>query len=197
MESLNPYLERLFDLLMAAQSAAAPPEHILEAARREVLALHRATDRGDRAAALGHLRALAGLLGLDWADLAPEIGDAAAAPLLVVDGHAEVRQALARRLRRVPGIGSVHTAGTLREAVVLARAHTPHVAICDPRTVGGDSAGVVRRICREVGHVLVYSTSLPDHERQVLLRAGAAAVLLKGSETAHLLVAVVALARLG
>jgi DNA-binding NarL/FixJ family response regulator len=114
--------------------------------------------------------------------------------LLVVDGHAGVRQALAGRLHRAPSIGAVHVAGTLHEAVALARTHAPHLAICDPRTVGEDIADVVRLLRREVRHVLVLTTSLLDHEHTAVREAGSAAVLLKGGETARLLEAIAALA---
>jgi DNA-binding NarL/FixJ family response regulator len=117
----------------------------------------------------------------------------AAATLLVVDGHAGVRHALAVRLRRAPHIETVHTAGTLPEALALARAHAPHLAICDPRSLGGDTLDAVRQIRREVAHVLVLATTLHEREQEALLRAGAAAVLLKG-DTHRLLGEIAALA---
>src|SRR5581483_973329 len=99
--------------------------------------------------------------------------------VLLVEGHPRVREALARALRRAPGIGPVHEAGTLQDGVLMAREHAPRVAICDPRTVGGDSAAVVRQLRPEVRHVVVLAASLLDHERQALA-ASASAVLLKG-----------------
>ena len=89
--------------------------------------------------------------------------------LLVVEGHPGVRHWLVAWLARAPGIGTVQTAGTLDEALTLAHAHTPDLAICEPKTVGGESAAVVRRLRHEVAHV-----------RTALLGAGATAVLLKG-----------------
>ena len=113
--------------------------------------------------------------------------------LLVVDGHTGVRLALSERLRRAPRIGAVHAAGTLHEALALARAHAPHAAICDPTTVGADMADAVRQLRREVAHVLVLGAVVLDHERAALLGAGANAVLLKG-DTTRLLEEIAALA---
>lgn len=114
--------------------------------------------------------------------------------LVLVDGHHRVREALAQRLRRAPGIGAVHVANALHDAIHLAHRHAPHVVICDPRTLGGDGAEAVRRLRGEVRHVVVLTSSLLDHERQALAEAGSAVLLLKGEDFPTLLEVIRALA---
>jgi hypothetical protein len=72
MASLSAHVQRLYDRVMAAQSEAAPAEHTIEAARREMVAMHHAMERGDYAEALAHLKVWAAMLGMDGGYAAPE-----------------------------------------------------------------------------------------------------------------------------
>jgi DNA-binding NarL/FixJ family response regulator len=110
--------------------------------------------------------------------------------LLLVDGHHLVREALAHRLRRAPGIDAVHAANTLQDAMHLAHSHAPHVVVCDPRTIGGDGAEAVRRLRREVRHVVVLTSSLLPDEAAALAEAGSAVLLFKGVDFPSLLEAI-------
>jgi DNA-binding NarL/FixJ family response regulator len=107
--------------------------------------------------------------------------------VLLLDGHRGVREALTQRLRHVPGIGRVITATTLDAALQVAREQAPLVVLYDPRTVAGDAAETVQRLKQAVGHVIVLTSSLLDDEAAALRRAGAAALVLKGTEISALL----------
>ncbi len=109
--------------------------------------------------------------------------------LIIVDGHAGVRAALAERLRRVPGIVVV---GAVAEVPVAARASrelAPDVVIYEPRTTQGNPLASLRLLA--LGRpVVVWTTSLRRGEAEALLRAGAASVLLKDTNLTLLLAAV-------
>jgi DNA-binding NarL/FixJ family response regulator len=107
--------------------------------------------------------------------------------VLLLDGHRGVREALTQRLRHAPGIGHVATATTLDTALQVARDRAPQVVLYDPRTVAGDAAEAVQRLQQVVGHVIVLTSSLLDDEAAALRRAGAAALVLKGTEISALL----------
>jgi DNA-binding NarL/FixJ family response regulator len=112
--------------------------------------------------------------------------------VLLVDGHAGVRAALADRLRHAPGVGAVTATSTLEAAVQVARDVAPDVVLYDPRTVAGDAALGVRLLGQGDQPVVVLTSSLMDDERAALLRAGAAAVLLKGTAVPALVTAMAA-----
>lgn len=102
--------------------------------------------------------------------------------VLVADGH-PLRHALGERLRRTPGVSAVHIASTLESAIRLAQEHAPHIVICDPLTLGAPATigDVVRRLRREVGHVIVLTSSLLEHERQAITAEGATGIIFKGA----------------
>lgn len=107
--------------------------------------------------------------------------------LLLVDGHAGVRGALAARLRQEAAVGAVTTAATLEAALQLAHAHPPDVVLYDPRTVPGDADNAVRQLARACRRVVILTSSLRPGEAHALPRAGAAALLFKGIATTTLL----------
>ena len=107
--------------------------------------------------------------------------------VLLLDGHHGVREALTQRLCRAPGIGRVDAATTLDTALQVARERAPQVVLYDPRTVAGDAAEAVQRLKQAVEHVIVLTSSLLDDEAAALRRAGAAALVLKGTEISALL----------
>jgi DNA-binding NarL/FixJ family response regulator len=112
--------------------------------------------------------------------------------VLLVDGHAGVRAALADRLCHAPGVGAVTTTGTLEAAVQLAQDVAPDVVLYDPRTVAGKAADGVRLLGQGGRPVVVLTSSVLEDERAALLRAGAAAVLLKGTAVPALIAAMAA-----
>jgi DNA-binding NarL/FixJ family response regulator len=112
--------------------------------------------------------------------------------VLLVDGHAGVRAALADRLCHAPRVGAVTATSTLEAAVQLARDVAPDVVLYDPRTVAGNAAAGVRLLGQGGRPVVVLTSSLLEDERAALLRAGAAAVLLKGIAVPALVAAMAA-----
>jgi DNA-binding NarL/FixJ family response regulator len=112
--------------------------------------------------------------------------------VLFVDGHAGVRAALTDRLRQAPEVGAVTATRTLEAAVQLAQDVAPDVVLYDPRTVAGDAVQGVRVLGHGGRPVVVLTSSLLEDERAILMRAGAAAVLLKGTAVPTLLAAMAA-----
>ena len=104
--------------------------------------------------------------------------------LLIVDGHQGVRDALLRRLRHAPGIQAVAAVGSIELAVRLAQELAPDTVLYDPKTVEGDAVEAIRRLACGGRSVIVLTSSLGEGEETALARAGAAAILLKGSGTA-------------
>jgi DNA-binding NarL/FixJ family response regulator len=104
--------------------------------------------------------------------------------LLIVDGHQGVRDALLRRLRHAPGIQAVAAVGSIELAVRLAQELAPDTVLYDPRTVEGDAVEAIGRLAAVGRSVIVLTSSLGEGEETALARAGAAAILLKGSGTA-------------
>jgi DNA-binding NarL/FixJ family response regulator len=106
--------------------------------------------------------------------------------LLIVDGHAGVREALLRRLQHAPGVGAVAAVGSISAGVRLAQEVAPDAVVYDPKTVAGDAAEAIRRLAAGGCPVVVLTSSLLGDEVAVLVGAGAALLLLKGSSIAEL-----------
>jgi len=100
--------------------------------------------------------------------------------LLLVDGHAGVREALAKRLARQPDVRAVVTADGIDAAEELLPALRPDVVIIDPKTLAADMREAVRVFAEQRLPVVVLTASLQGMEAAALRRAGAASVLLKG-----------------
>jgi DNA-binding NarL/FixJ family response regulator len=107
--------------------------------------------------------------------------------LLLVDGHEAVRDALLDRLSRLSLVGSIAAAGSLPAALAFLREFRPDVVFCDPRNLEGDPGEIVLQICEVTGPVVVLTSSLRDGEPAAFRAAGAAAVLLKGTDLAAFL----------
>ena len=97
--------------------------------------------------------------------------------LLLVEGHAGVRDALARRLRRVYTVTAV---GGLGAACAALRQLPPAAVIVNPRTVAARPDDVLALLRLADRPVIVLTSSLLAGEEGRLLRAGASAILLKG-----------------
>ena len=104
--------------------------------------------------------------------------------LLLVEGHAEVREALARRLRHEYTITAVD--GLAAAGEVLRRL-SPAAVIVDPRTIATRTEDVLALLRLSGRPVIVLTSSLLEGEEERLHRAGAAAILLKGRPRAELL----------
>ncbi len=107
--------------------------------------------------------------------------------ILLLDGHDGVRTALATRLRHSGGVGTVAAAKHLVDALAAVRETPPDAIIYDPHTVDGDAAEVIPRLAENGCPVIVLTSSLVGDEAEGLRRAGAAALLLKGSNVTQLL----------
>src|SRR5690348_7376850 len=116
-----------------------------------------------------------------------------AATVIIVDGHAGVREALACRLRRLLGRGSVTAVGEVDAAVQLIEERMPDLVLYDPRTVAGEPDPIVRRLGQSGCAVMILTSSLRRGEADQLRAAGAAGVLLKGEEGCALRAALAAL----
>ena len=104
--------------------------------------------------------------------------------LVLVDGHAGVREALARRLRRAYTVTAVD--GLAAAGEVLRRL-SPAAVIVDPRTIAAWSDHALALLGRAGRPVIVLTSSLLEGEEGRLHRAGAAVILLKGCPFAELL----------
>ena len=112
--------------------------------------------------------------------------------LLLVDDHKVVRIGLATLFETVPHISVVGEAGSVAEAVVVARRCEPDVVLMDVRLPDGSGAEACREICSErPGTRVIMLTSYGDEDAVIAsIMAGAAGYLLKESEPERLIEAV-------
>lgn len=101
--------------------------------------------------------------------------------LLVVDDHEVVRQGLVALLDRRDGFEVVAQAGTVAEAIAMARRHHPDIVIMDVRLPDGSGIEACREIRAERPETrIVMLTSYPDDEAVLsAIVAGASGYLLK------------------
>ena len=115
--------------------------------------------------------------------------------VLVADDQALVRAGLVTILGTDPAIEVVAEAGDGDEAVQLAAAHRPHVALLDVRMPRCDGLQATRRIVAEGDtRVLVLTTFGQDEVLFEALQSGAQGFLLKDTRPEDLLAAVHAVA---
>ena len=105
--------------------------------------------------------------------------------LFIIDERESVRNALAQRLSRVPGIHVVGSAGTSLDGVRLIGVTQPDVVLIDPKLADGGGLDALRRIRTEnpFVRVIVLTSYLDDFERQVALKLGAERYLLKNIDS--------------
>ena len=117
--------------------------------------------------------------------------------LLVVDDHEVVRQGLAAMLDRRPGFQVVAEAGTVAEAIEMARHHQPDLVIMDVRLPDGSGIEACREIRAEMPATkVVMLTSYPDEEAVFsAIVAGASGYLLKQVRGRDLIAALEAVGR--
>ena len=97
--------------------------------------------------------------------------------LLIVDGHAGVREALTHRLRQVYIVTAVDS---LEAACEVLRYLSPAAILVDPRTLAMRAGDILAPLRIAGRPVIVLTSSLFDGEEERLQGGGAAAILLKG-----------------
>jgi DNA-binding NarL/FixJ family response regulator len=117
--------------------------------------------------------------------------------LLVVDDHEVVRQGLVAMLERRPGFQVVAQAGTVAEAIEMARRHQPDLVVMDVRLPDGSGIEACREIRAEMPQTrVVMLTSYPDEEAVFsAIVAGASGYLLKQVRGRDLVAALEAVGR--
>jgi two-component system response regulator DevR len=117
--------------------------------------------------------------------------------LLIVDDHEIVRQGLVAMLGRKPGFQVVAEAGTVAEAIEMARKFRPDLVVMDVRLPDGSGIEACREIRAELpGPRVVMLTSYPDEEAVFsAIVAGASGYLLKQVRGRDLVAALEAVGR--
>jgi DNA-binding NarL/FixJ family response regulator len=112
--------------------------------------------------------------------------------VLIADDHRIVRAGIRSFLESKQDIAVVGEAGTGEEALALARALRPDVAVMDLNMPGMGGLQSIRLIKEQVGEVHVVALTMYGDQRFFLeaLAAGAEAYVLKGADPAQLLEAV-------
>ncbi len=101
--------------------------------------------------------------------------------LLLCDDHRVVREALAGMLARVPGLTTVHQAGSGEEVLALYPALKPDAVVLDVRMPGLDGVEVTARLLADHpgARVLLLSGEAREDDRVRALRSGAVGFLVK------------------
>src|SRR3954467_13130693 len=117
--------------------------------------------------------------------------------LLVVDDHEVVRQGLVAMLSRRPNFQVVAEAGTVAEAIEMARRFQPELVVMDVRLPDGSGIEACREIRAEMPQTrVVILTSYPDEEAVFsAIVAGASGYLLKQVRGRDLVAALEAVGR--
>ena len=117
--------------------------------------------------------------------------------LLIVDDHEIVRQGLVAMLSRRTGFQVVGEAGTVAEAIEMARRHKPDLVVMDVRLPDGSGVEACREIRAEMPETrVVMLTSYPDEEAVFsAIVAGASGYLLKQVRGRDLVAALEAVGR--
>jgi DNA-binding NarL/FixJ family response regulator len=117
--------------------------------------------------------------------------------LLVVDDHEVVRQGLASLLDRRDAFQVVAEAGTVMEALEMARKYEPDIVVMDVRLPDGSGIEACREIRADLPKTkVVILTSYPDEEAVLsAIIAGASGYLLKQIRARDLVAAIEAVGR--
>ena len=112
--------------------------------------------------------------------------------IVVVDDHPVVRDGVAATLSAIDGFQVVGQAASGPEAVDLAVALVPDVAVMDLRMPDGDGVAAIRELRRRdiATRVLVLTTYDTDSDAVAAIEAGATGYLLKDAPTLALVAAV-------
>lgn len=103
--------------------------------------------------------------------------------VMIADDDLDIRDAMADLIASEPSFELVGTAANAREAIELAAATRPGVAVIDVRMPDGGGAGAVRGIASESPETRVVALSALDDRATVIemLRAGAVRYIVKGT----------------
>jgi two-component system, NarL family, response regulator NreC len=110
--------------------------------------------------------------------------------VVIADDHAVVRKGLRLLLDAEPGLRVVAEAGTVPDAIRMAKAHRPRVIVLDLNMPGGSSLEAIPEIAGDTTAVVVLTMQDdPSFARQAL-QAGANGFVLKEAADDELLLAV-------
>lgn len=111
--------------------------------------------------------------------------------IIIVDDHVLFREGLAAIIRSEPDIEILGMAGSVREAVALARTVKPEIALMDFSLPDGSGADATRMILQEHADCkIVFLTMSEDDENLfAAIRSGAKGYLLKNMHPQKLVVA--------
>lgn len=114
--------------------------------------------------------------------------------ILIADDHAIVREGIRHVFRQAPGFAVVAEAANGEQALTMARAQPPDVAVLDITMPGMTGLQVAEALHQELPGVRVVILSMHDNPEYVLeaVRAGAHAYLLKDLAATELRTAVAA-----
>lgn len=117
--------------------------------------------------------------------------------VLIADDQPMMREVLARYLARTPELELVARAADAEEAIRLAAATQPDVAVVDVKMPAGGGASAVRGIlaCSPGTRILVLSSYSDRAVVLEMLRAGAISYLVKGASSEDILDAIMRTAR--
>jgi DNA-binding NarL/FixJ family response regulator len=108
--------------------------------------------------------------------------------VLIADDHALVREGIRQVLADTEGFDIVAEAGRGDQALVLAREHTPDVAVLDITMEGGSGLEVAAILRQELPATRVLILSMHDHAQYLLqaVMAGAHGYVLKDGQPSEL-----------
>jgi DNA-binding NarL/FixJ family response regulator len=117
--------------------------------------------------------------------------------VMLAEDHALVRAGIRALLDTLPNVSVVAEAGDGREAMQLAREHSPDVVLMDISMPLMNGLEAAERMSKELPDVRVIIVSMHANEEYVwhALRTGAAGYLLKGANASELETALAAVAR--
>ena len=112
--------------------------------------------------------------------------------IIIVDDHVLFREGLAAIIRREPDIEIIGMAGTVREAIELARASRPEIALMDFNLPDGSGVDATRRILEEFPacKIIFLTMSEQDDDLFSAIRSGAKGYLLKNMQPTDLVNAI-------
>ena len=119
-------------------------------------------------------------------------------PVLIIDDHPTVRQALAQRLSSAPSIQVLATAATIAEGLQKIGSLRPVIVILETKTQNEIGTSHLDTILDLIANpymaVIILTSYLDEIERVIALQAGACRYLLKDINSAQLIAEIEAVA---
>lgn len=108
--------------------------------------------------------------------------------LLIIDDHADVREALESRLDARPDIDVIGCTGCWKTGMQKARELHPEVVLLETKRTDGEGLGALRSLNDQCSgtDVIILTSYLDAEERAAARSAGAVRYLLKDIDTAQL-----------